>query len=244
MLFAPMLFERVQPHQDAGGDVFARSAVQQAFHEGQLPALVEPAKDGTVDDGLPELFDQIEHQGRLAGAVDVQKAGEGFQAGVHHGAPDMRGEDAVAVIQGGVDGVGGALVTPSGEAQAVRQRVADFFPVHVFALVTDGVAETGDNPDAERGLERVSDLLGRLHDRPLPDVASAVLAEATATGAQHDDATVLLLRCSGEAGIGQPEAAEGFPAREVIWSRQLDALEELLAREDKRMNKNETDDSR
>jgi hypothetical protein len=37
-----------------------------------------------------------------------------------------------------------------------------FEPGDVFALVTDGVAETGDNPDAERGLERVSDLLGRL----------------------------------------------------------------------------------
>lgn len=112
-----------------------------------------------------------------------------------------------------------------------------FEPGDVFALITDGVAETGDNPDAELGLERVSDLLGRLHDRPLPDVASAVLTEATATGVQHDDATVLLLRCSGEAGTGQPEAAAVSPAREVIWSRQLDALEELLAREDKRTNK-------
>jgi serine phosphatase RsbU (regulator of sigma subunit) len=118
-----------------------------------------------------------------------------------------------------------------------------FEPGDVFALVTDGVAETGDNPDAESGLERVSGLLGQLSGRPLPDVASAMLTEATATGAQHDDATVLLLRCSGEAGTGQPEAAEVSPAREVIWSRQLDALEELLAREDKRTNKSETDQS-
>jgi sigma-B regulation protein RsbU (phosphoserine phosphatase) len=113
-----------------------------------------------------------------------------------------------------------------------------FEPGDVFALVTDGVAETGDNPDAERGLERVSDLLGRLHDQPLPDVAATILTEATTTGAQHDDATVLLLRCSGETSARHPDAAEVFPMREATWSRQLDALEELLAREDKLTNKN------
>jgi serine phosphatase RsbU (regulator of sigma subunit) len=121
-------------------------------------------------------------------------------------------------------------------------EIVSFEPGDVFALVTDGVAEMGDNPDAERGLERVSDLLGRLHDRPLPDVATAMLTEATTTGNQHDDATVLL-RCSGEPGTRHPDAAEVSPTREAIWSRHLDALEELLAREDKLTNKNETDQS-
>ncbi len=125
-------------------------------------------------------------------------------------------------------------------AQYVSESLS-FEPGDVFALVTDGVVETGDNPDAERGLERVSDLLGRLHERSLPDVAGAMLTEATATGAQQDDATVLLLRCSGEAHTGKAEAAEVSQAREVLWSRQLDALEELLAREDKRTNKNDTE---
>jgi serine/threonine protein phosphatase PrpC len=107
----------------------------------------------------------------------------------------------------------------------------------LFALVTDGVTETGENPDAEGGLEQVSEVLRRLHDGALPDIVSAMLAEATENGAQHDDATVLLVRCSEETGGYQYEKADLALTQEAMWTRQLDALEELLAREERQSKK-------
>jgi hypothetical protein len=58
-------------------------------------------------DPLPasELLDHIEDKRRLAGPIDVKKAGERFQSRVHDCAPDLRIEHAVAIIERGVDGV-------------------------------------------------------------------------------------------------------------------------------------------
>jgi serine/threonine protein phosphatase PrpC len=115
-----------------------------------------------------------------------------------------------------------------------------FEPGDLFALVTDGVTETGEEPDAESGLEQVSEVLRRLHDGALPEIVSAMLAEATGNGVQHDDATVLLLRCSEETGGYQHEKTD-VAVTQAIWSRQLDALEELLAREDQQSKRNESE---
>ena len=112
-----------------------------------------------------------------------------------------------------------------------------FAPGDLFALLTDGVIETGENPDAARGLEQVSDVLRRSRDAALPEIVSAMLAEATQNGAQHDDATVLLLRCSETAGGYEREKLDVPLTKEAIWNRQLDALEELLAREEKASKK-------
>lgn len=116
-----------------------------------------------------------------------------------------------------------------------------FEPGDLFALVTDGVTEIGENPDAQSGLEQVSEVLRRLHDGSLPDIVSAMLAEATENGEQQDDATVLLLRCSQKVGGYQEEKEDLAQAQEAIWSRQLDALEQLLAREDKQSARGEDD---
>ena len=124
------------------------------------------------------------------------------------------------------------------DVQYVSERLT-FGAGDLFALVTDGVIETGEDPDAERGLERVSEVLDRLHDNALPDIASAMLAEATQNDTQHDDATVLLLRCSGETDGYQAEKPDLGFAHEALWNRQLDALEELLAREEKQSKKTE-----
>jgi sigma-B regulation protein RsbU (phosphoserine phosphatase) len=126
------------------------------------------------------------------------------------------------------------------EVQYASERLS-FGSGDLFALVTDGVTETGEDPDSEGGLEQVSDVLRRLHDGALPDIVSAMLAEATENGAQHDDATVLLLRCSEETGGYQQEKADLAVTQEAIWNRQLDALEELLAREDKQSKKKESE---
>ncbi len=63
----------------------------------------------------------------------MEEAGKGFEAGVHDSAPDVGGEDAVAVVEGGVDGVGGALVGAAGEVESVGQHVLNLLPVHAAA---------------------------------------------------------------------------------------------------------------
>jgi serine phosphatase RsbU (regulator of sigma subunit) len=121
----------------------------------------------------------------------------------------------------------------------VSERLS-FGPGDLFALVTDSVTETGEDPDAESGLEQVCQVLRRFQDGPWPDIVSAMLAEATENGAQHDDATVLLVRCSEETGGYQHEKAD-LAMSQAIWSPQLDALQELLAKEDKQSEKNESE---
>ncbi len=82
----------------------------------------------------------------------------------------------------------------------------------VFALVTDGVVETGEEPDMNHGLERVAEILRELADGALPEMAAAMLGEALRSGAQQDDATLLLLRCTpGE--VGADRLGELNPAR-------------------------------
>jgi sigma-B regulation protein RsbU (phosphoserine phosphatase) len=119
-----------------------------------------------------------------------------------------------------------------------ESKCLSFRPGDLFALVTDGVTETGEDLDTERGLEQVSETLLRLHDAPLPDIVSEILGKATEHSMQHDDATVLLLRCSDETGGYQREKAELPLLQEAIWNRQLDALKELLDREDRQASKN------
>ncbi len=102
----------------------------------------------------------------------------------------------------------------------------------LFALVTDGVLETGDDPDVNHGLECLAARLRELPDGPLPYLMAALLAEATANGAQRDDATVLLLRCFGDR-ISRAPVCPADPARrqEAIWLKLLDDLAEELSRE-------------
>ena len=133
VLFAAVLFDSVETQEDAGRHFFARVAVEHAFDQGELAAFVEPGEDGAVDDGLTEFFNEIEDEGGFAGAVDVKEAGEGFEAGVHDCAPDMGGEDAVAVVERGVDGVGCALVGAAGEVEIVGEHVLDLLPIHAAA---------------------------------------------------------------------------------------------------------------
>ncbi len=147
VLFATVLFASVETKKDARCHFLPRLAVEHAFDEGELTAFVKPGEDSTVDDGLAKFFNEIEDEGGFAGAVDVKEASEGFEASVHDGTPDMGGEDAIAVIESGVDGVGCALVGAAGEIESVGEHVLDFLPIHAAA----GAFETH---------ERVADLGG------------------------------------------------------------------------------------
>ena len=113
----------------------------------------------------------------------------------------------------------------------VSQRVM-CEPGDVFALVTDGVVETGEDTDAHCGLEHLAGLLQDFPGVPLPDIMVRMLAAATESGEQQDDATVLLLRCC-ENEAGDVPAAELDPARtrEATWLKLLDELAEELSGE-------------
>ena len=160
----------VEAEEDAGGELFAGGAIEHAFDEGELAAFVEPGEDGAVNNGLAEFFDEVEDKGGFAGAVDMEEAGEGFEAGVHDGAPDVRGEDAVAVIEGGVDGIGGALVGAAGEIEIVGEHVLDFLPIQAgggafeaHEFVADLVGAVA--RDAEGGAAEFAEDFGGVFER-------------------------------------------------------------------------------
>jgi serine phosphatase RsbU (regulator of sigma subunit) len=64
----------------------------------------------------------------------------------------------------------------------------------VLALVTDGLTEVFDAQDRELGLDAVKAALAASADRPLREIAAALVAQAHAHGAQIDDQTLLLIR--------------------------------------------------
>src|SRR5580658_5543345 len=59
----------------------------------------------------------------------MKKAGEWFEAGVHDGPPNVRGQDAITVVERGIDGISGPLVGPACKAEGVWEHVADLLPV-------------------------------------------------------------------------------------------------------------------
>ena len=64
----------------------------------------------------------------------------------------------------------------------------------LLVLLTDGLIEVFDAKDRELGLDAINALLPGLADRPLKEIADAIVARARAHGAQMDDQTVLLIR--------------------------------------------------
>jgi serine phosphatase RsbU (regulator of sigma subunit) len=111
------------------------------------------------------------------------------------------------------------------EVEYVSQRLK-YEAGDVFALVTDGVVETGDELDAYSGLNRLSIAMRNTSGGALPDMMTALLAPAVEHGAQRDDATVLLLRCGD-----YPGQCEQVRTPEVTWLKFLDELSQVLAAE-------------
>ena len=74
-------------------------------------------------------------------------------------------------------------------SQRIRYEAGD-----IFGLVTDGIAEAGEDRDLGFGLDRLDQILRDRSGYPLSDVFEAIQADARFRGAQHDDQTVLLIR--------------------------------------------------
>ena len=64
----------------------------------------------------------------------------------------------------------------------------------IFGLVTDGIAEAGEDRDAIFGLDRLAQILHDFSGSPLSGIFEAIQADAWFRGVQHDDQTVLLIR--------------------------------------------------
>jgi serine phosphatase RsbU (regulator of sigma subunit) len=104
----------------------------------------------------------------------------------------------------------------------------------VFALITDGVVEAGEDRDADSGLEQLARILRDSPAHPLSEIVEAMHAEAQRHGPQPDDQTVLLIRAMTESGADARDLAPGpsSDALEVKWRKLLDELAEELAQDE------------
>ena len=113
----------------------------------------------------------------------------------------------------------------------------------IFAVVSDGVVEVGEEHDAELGFERLADILRQLPERPLSDIVEAIFTDLRHHGVQQDDQTILLVRPREECDFPQEhdvrqqdnplsqhsEGAEAHGPIEARWRRLLDDLAAELA---------------
>ena len=123
------------------------------------------------------------------------------------------------------------LFTAAGYApQRIRYEAGD-----IFALVTDGVVEAGEERDAAEGFEMLSQIVSDFADRSLAEIAAAVNAEAARRGAQEDDRTVLLIRAGSGNDASDREIAptqrqgDGADAPEALEARWRKLLDEHTA---------------
>ena len=111
----------------------AAAAVQLYSH-----AAVEERQHGAVDDCLAKLLDHVVDERGFAGAVGVEETGVGVQAGENQRPLDLAVEDSVAVVEGAVERIAGALGAASGPVHVGQEQFADGLPVFLGAAALDG----------------------------------------------------------------------------------------------------------
>jgi serine phosphatase RsbU (regulator of sigma subunit) len=67
-------------------------------------------------------------------------------------------------------------------------------PGDLFALFSDGIAETANAADEQFGIDRIAAQLADLSPKPLEEIVDAVIAAAAAYGTSQDDRSILLIR--------------------------------------------------
>ena len=131
MVFAAMKFGGIHPGQHPAGDLLFSGRVQHTAGAGFRPsAPQDPAEHRAVNDGLAELFHQVERERGFAGTVNVHEPREGFEAGIHRRAPHMRGKNAVPVVEAGVDGIGSAGMPATAKLERIGKQVHPLLPVN------------------------------------------------------------------------------------------------------------------
>jgi serine phosphatase RsbU (regulator of sigma subunit) len=107
----------------------------------------------------------------------------------------------------------------------------------IFALVTDGVVEVGEDFDAGLGFERLAQILRQLSERRLSDIVGAIFTDLKRHGIRQDDQTILLVRAFEEHDAHQQDSAPNQHTEsgdspeplEVRWRKLLDDLAAELA---------------
>ncbi len=111
-----------------------------------------------------------------------------------------------------------------------RSRRFRYDPGDVFAVSTDGMVETGEDPDPDLALDRLGRTLRDHCNAPLEEILDTAFAQTTVDGAPRDDRSLLLVRmAASHATSCQPPLP--LQAQEERWRRFLDELEDELARE-------------
>jgi len=65
----------------------------------------------------------------------------------------------------------------------------------LLVVATDGILEVCNKPQEEFGVERLKQVIAANAEKPLPELAAKMLAEARGFGQQVDDQTILMVRC-------------------------------------------------
>ena len=99
---------------DMLGQAFAGWLVESlVFVECNLKFAIDQAQDGPIDNGLAEFLYQVQFERWFSRPVGVDKASIWVETCQNQSAFDLGVEDAIAVVQCCIEGIGGALrLTP------------------------------------------------------------------------------------------------------------------------------------
>jgi hypothetical protein len=84
----------------------------------------------------------------------------------------------------------GLLPVPGFNGQSMQTAPGD-----LLVVATDGILEVSNKTEEEFGVDRLKTIIASNTRAPLADLAQAILTAAQAFGKQHDDQTILIVRC-------------------------------------------------
>lgn len=122
-------------------------------------------------------------------------------------------------------------------SQRIRYETGD-----IFALVTDGVVDVGEDRDADLGFERLAQILRQHPERPLSEIVELIFTDLARHRMQDDDQTILLVRAVKRPDAYEDNRQTSAPTRfvenaggpdplEARWRKLLDDLAAELSRD-------------
>src|SRR6266699_1719785 len=115
---------------DVFSQAFARWFVEAtSFVERDVEFAIHKAQDGAINDGLAELLYQVQFERWFAWSVGVDKAAIWVKPDQDQSTFDPSVEDAIAIVQRGIEGIGGALRLTSRPIKVGQQEPPHAGPV-------------------------------------------------------------------------------------------------------------------
>jgi hypothetical protein len=107
-----------------------------------------------------------------------------------------------------------------------RRRTGDV----LSAVITDGMVETGGDPDPDLALDRLAGTLRKHANAPLEEILDTAFAQTSLDGAPRDGRSLLPVRMAASHALScQPPLP--LEAQQARWHHFLDELAYELARE-------------